>query len=300
MLSSAIRFRAFLSSALLLTTGAIAFATGGDSEIDEPYLQGRDDLVFYGGFEGTFNTPEWEKAWGLQWVQRGETLSLTKDGVDGGKALRVTYPKGAVGPSEGGAQFPIILDNIDGRNPAKFESLYLRYYVKFEEKFDFRLGGKLPGLMGGGDAWNRSGGNQPDGTNGWTLRFMWREHGKLVVYAYLPKSANGKWGAEVWGQDIETGISAETGKWICIEQYVSVGTPGQDDGVLKVWINGEQRLSIDDMRFWDDENEAGRIGGIYFSTFHGGNTSEWGPNTACHAQFDAFVLSTNRVGTSTK
>ncbi|MDZ7724576.1 MAG: hypothetical protein U5R06_17675 [candidate division KSB1 bacterium] len=102
--------------------------------------------------------------------------------------------------------------------------------------------------MGGGDSWARSGGHQPDGSNGWTLRFMWRREGRIVVYAYVPKSGNEKWGAETWGQDIDCNFSAIPGVWHCIEQYVHVGTPGQDDGVLKVWIDGEPRLTISDMR----------------------------------------------------
>ena len=85
---------------------------------------------------------------------------------------------------------------------------------------DFNKGRKLPGLMGGGRSWVRSGGNQPDRTNGWTLRFVWREEGELVVYAYVPKSENGKWGSKKWGQNISTGIKAQPGEWICIEQYV--------------------------------------------------------------------------------
>jgi hypothetical protein len=44
--------------------------------------------------------------------------------------------------------------------------------------------------MGGGDSWGRYGDNQPDGTNGWTLRFMWRSEGKMVVYADVLKSEN--------------------------------------------------------------------------------------------------------------
>ena len=190
----------------------------------------------------------------------------------------------------------MVLNDIPNVDTGYYQELYLRYYVKFEKGFDFRLGGKLPGLMGGGDSWNRSGGNQPDGTNGWTMRFMWVENGKLVVYAYVPKSANGKWGGHKWGQGIECDYNATPGKWICIEQYINVGTPGKDDGKLKVWIDGEEKVNIDDMRFWNKENNNGRIGGIYFSTFHGGNIEEWAPRNDSFAEFDGFVLAKHRVG----
>jgi hypothetical protein len=151
-------------------------------------------------------------------------------------------------------------------------------------------------MMGGENSWTRSGGNQPDGTNGWTLRFMWREKGRIVVYAYLPKSGNGKYGGKEWGQDLDCEFTAVPGNWHCIEQYINIGTPGKDNGKLVVWIDGEEKLSLSDLRFWDVENDYGKIGGIYFSTFHGGNTPDWAPLNDSYIQFDGIVASTKRIG----
>ncbi|MDA3816834.1 MAG: T9SS type A sorting domain-containing protein [Prolixibacteraceae bacterium] len=271
-------------------------AQSGDIESIEKSLSNRDDIVFYGSFDNGFNNSEWESGWGIQWDNRASACEIISNSFNGSKALRVNYPKGGVGPGETGAQFPIVLRDMKNNNEGHYNELYLRYYVKFEEGFDFNKGGKLPGLMGGGDSWSRSGGNQPDGTNGWTLRFMWRSGGELVVYAYVPKSENGKWGAEVWGQDITTNVEAQPGEWHCIEEYVNIGTAGNDDGRLKVWVDGEQKIDIDDMRFWNEENDNGKIGGVYFSTFHGGNSEDWAPANDSYAQFDGFVLAKNRVG----
>ena len=44
------------------------------------------------------------------------------------------------------------------------------------------------------------------------------------------------------------------------------------------------------------ENNYGLIGGIYFSTFHGGNTPDWAPQIDSFAQFDGIVAATQRVG----
>lgn len=52
-----------------------------------------------------------------------------------------------MGPGETGTQWPTSLEEFEGLE-AQYDSLYLRYYVKFEEGFDFVKGGKLPGLMG--------------------------------------------------------------------------------------------------------------------------------------------------------
>jgi hypothetical protein len=268
----------------------------GDPVTLEKGLISRDDIIFFGGFEQGYNNDSWKNRWGIPWTSRATDNEVVANGFQSGKSLKVKYPKGGVGPGETGGQFPMVFRNMEGIQEGLYQEIYLRYYLKFEEGFDFNRGGKLPGLMGGGDSWGKSGGNQPDGTNGWTLRFMWRSEGKLVIYAYVPKSSNGKWGNEKWGQDIDCDFKAEPGKWHCIEQFVNVGTPGNDDGKLTVWIDGIERLNIDDMRFWNVENEYGSVGGIYFSTFHGGNSADWAPRNNSYMQFDGFVTAKNRVG----
>ncbi len=235
------------------------------------------DTVFSGQFDELFHNSDRQKIWGSTWNQRAAESEIVHDEFDGRSTLRVKYPAGDIGPADSGVQFPIVFANVDGVEEAYYEELYLRYYFKFEEGFDFKLGGKLPGLMGGGNSWKRSGGVQPDGANGWTLRFMWLRNGRIAVYAYVPRSGNGTWGGRTWGQNIDCNFVAEPGRWHYIDQYVHVGTPGKDDGRLIVWIDGVRKLDIDDIRFWDVENNFGRIGGIYFSSFHGGNTDDWAP-----------------------
>ena len=269
---------------------------GGDSKMLEFDLINIKDIIFYGGYEEEYYNETWKKKWGIEWTSRIDKSEIIKNAFQKGKSLRVNYHAGGLGPQTTGLQYPIVFRNIAEIENGYYQELYLRYYVKFEKGFDFRKGGKLPGLMGGGDSWERSGGNQPNGTNGWTLRFMWLENGKLIVYAYVPKSKNGKWGEEVWGQGIDCDFSVTPGKWHCIEEFVNVGTPNNDDGKLKVWIDGKEKVNIADMRFWNVENLCGKIGGIYFSTFYGGNTKDWSPLVDSFIQFDGFVASKKRVG----
>jgi hypothetical protein len=280
----------------LVTFAMDVFAIAGDTESIEKSLALRDDVVFFGGFEEGYNDNSWKSRWGIPWLNRAADNVVVTNGFHGGKSLRVKYPEGGVGPIETGGQFPMVFRDMEGISEGLYQELYMCYYLKFEGDFDFNQGGKLPGLMGGGDSWGRSGGNQPDGTNGWTLRFMWRSEGKLVIYAYVPKSENGKWGNDRWGQDIECDFKAEPDKWHCVEQYVNVGTPGKANGKLVVWIDGVERLNINDMRFWNVENDNGLVGGIFFSTFHGGGSTDWAPRRDSYAQFDRFVAAKKRVG----
>ncbi len=291
-------FKPIIGLPLIILCASLNILAGqGDTEKLEAIIEKRNDIVFYGGFEEMkVNSEDWISAWGIPFVSRGdkaETLSGPQAFI-GKKTLRVDYPKGGVGPSATGMQFPVDFHSIGKMDPKAYDSLYLRYYVKFEDGFDFRLGGKLPGLMGGNESWKRSGGDQPDGTNGWTVRFMWRENGEAVVYAYLPTGT--KYNTSQWGTDIKLNRKFQPGTWHCIEQYCKINTVGKEDGKLYVWMDGTRVLGLEDVTYRTVDNDAGKIGGFYFSTFHGGNTPEWGPKVTSYAQFDGIVAATSRVG----
>jgi hypothetical protein len=238
----------------------------------------------------------WQKNWGIAWMQRAETGQvITESELSGASGLVVTYPKGAVGPSQGGMQFTAQFANIPNISTSGFDEIYLRYRIFFEPGFDFVKGGKLPGLMGGGDSWSRSGGNQPNGENGWTMRFMWRENGEAVVYSYLPSSPNGKYGNQVWGLDLPLGRRFTWGQWYTIEERIKVNEIGRENGELSVWFDGELVMQLNDITYRTKDNEHGKIGGVMFSTFHGGNDASWAPSVTSKARFSEFVVSSKPI-----
>jgi hypothetical protein len=57
-----------------------------------------------------------------------------------------------------------------------------------------------------------------------------------------------------------------------------------------------EKLNLADLRFWDVENDYCKIDGIYFSSFHGGNTLDWVQTTDSYIQFDEIVAAKKRVG----
>jgi len=170
---------------------------------------------------------------------------------------------------------------------------YISYQLKFAGNFDFNgkydwsSGGKLPGLGADGLC---SGGATCDGTNGFTSRPMWREDGRAVLYLYHMDKPG------TYGEDIQlTGsdgkdIYYEPGKWHNITQRVRINDGTQSNGSVDVWIDDEQVLSEDNLRFVTNGQQ---IDTAYFSTFHGGNGSEWWPDNDVNAYFDDFVVSTN-------
>ena len=77
----------------------------------------------------------------------------------------------------------------------------------------------------------------------------------------------GIWWAMLWGQPNMTanveGIILDNGtqntqnvsggaipqnQWVCIETYLSMGTPGVDDGIVRAWINGTQVMNKTNQR----------------------------------------------------
>jgi hypothetical protein len=88
--------------------------------------------------------------------------------------LQVQYPAGSFQDNNvGGAQFYAMWNASGGA----FQSMLLSYEVAFDAGFDWVKGGKLPGLRGGPDPNNCSGGNQANGTNCFSSRVMWRTDG---------------------------------------------------------------------------------------------------------------------------
>lgn len=238
-----------------------------------------------------FTDPEWLSTIDPPWHSRLQTTQLrpTPDAPLFTTSLQVNYPQGSVGPEQGGAQFPMLFEKWQGLQPL-YRSLTLEYCLKFNDGFDFRKGGKLPGLMGGGDSWSRSGGQQPNGANGWTLRYMWRSEGRAVIYAYLPASPNGRYGNQPWGQDIELYKRFKPGQWHCLKQSVTINELGKEDGQLRVWFDGELVLDRSDITYRLEDTPQGFIGGVYFSSFHGGNTADWAPQQDSTALFNGFRI----------
>ncbi|MGF1537093.1 MAG: polysaccharide lyase [Elainellaceae cyanobacterium] len=216
-------------------------------------------------------------AWGF------ENLTFVSEAAADGEApiLRVKYPAGSVTPSVsrregvpiGGAQFYAETDSGARR-------LRLSYRVRFSDNFDFVKGGKLPGLFGGEGA---SGGNIPNGTNGFSTRLMWRREGQGEVYAYLPTS-------EDFGTSIGRGRwRFQPGEWTTVEQEVTLNQPGESDGHIRLWVDGE--LVIDEPRLLFRTVDSLQLDGLFFSTFFGGGDASWATPQDVYVDFADFEMS---------
>ncbi len=203
---------------------------------------------------------------------RGSIETDTKHG----KVLKVKFPKGTVGPKQGGIQFDKPLP--------KATDYYLDYYVKFADGFDFVKGGKLPGLTSGGEKY--TGGTHPKNGEGWSARFMWSEGNKIIVYFYH-MDMKGRWGDVIYTNRIFT-----LGKWHRITQHLKMNTGKKFNGVMEVWVDGEKVVDNAEVRY--RLAPLGEIDSFYFSTFHGGNTKDWAPKNDSHIYFDNFKVTNTK------
>lgn len=235
------------------------------------------NIIVDEGFEnqspGVYNSEMLAADWGnFKWEGlHGRTTIVIDDNIDRNKVLEVCYPEGSVGPNEGGAQFVIPIPPAD--------EYWLSYEFKMSGNYDFRLGGKLPGLTSGGAQY--TGGHKPDQGQGWSARYMWREGGKMVLYLYSI-DMKGK-----WGDDHEFNMPAiDPGRWYHVTQHIRVNSGDKTNGLIEVWVDGEPVLHLESLRL--RLGDLGKIDTFFFSTFFGGNTSEWGPHHPCKTYFDNF------------
>ncbi len=224
---------------------------------------------------------EWK--W-VQWaggLRQGRVHIVNGAEARTGRSLRVFYPKGTYGPRKGGAQWSVIL-------PGSYDELYCAYRIKFGTGFDFVKGGKIPGLRGGK---GNTGGNRPDGSDGWSARMMWRRGGKAVQYVYHPDQVG------IYGESMAWDIGGQRifkpGLWYQVETRIVINTPKKNDGIIEGWWNGEKVLSRNDVRFRDVPDFS--IDKFYFSTFFGGSNASWSSTKDEYVYFDDFVISTRPI-----
>lgn len=243
-----------------------------------------EGALFYIDFDDAALGPYGEDALDAAWssppwndgVDEGRVAVFEGDEAWSGRSLRVSYPAGGVGPGEGGGQWKLEFG-------ASYPELYCAYRLRFRPGFDFVKGGKLPGLAGGVA---NTGGDKPTGADGWSGRMMWREGGQIVQYTYHPDQPT------EYGEDMPWDLGGQRhfvpGEWHLVEHRVVMNTPGESDGALEGWLDGELVFSRAGIRFRDAADFAVDL--FYFSTFFGGSDASWAPPADTYVDFDEFIV----------
>jgi len=218
--------------------------------------------------------------------------SSTGTNSTSGPVLQVRYPAGSFQDNNAGGAQMYALWNSSG---SAFQSMMISYEVAFDSGFDWVKGGKLPGLRGGPDPNNCSGGNQANGTNCFSSRLMWRTDGAGEVYAYIPRPNNicsdsGVLCNDQFGISLDRGsFTFASGQWNRVTLLVRLNNPSNvANGQAVLYFNDVQALEHDDLYF--RSSDVITAGGMYFSTFFGGDDSSWAPSNLTHTYFRNFQL----------
>ena len=214
---------------------------------------------------------------GPQWVQETRV-------IDG--ALRAQFPKNKASGRDGGILFDNSFEDV--------EEATLEYRLKFNENFYWAAGGKLPGL--GGSAFDNKGAipsgcvdrGSRNSDNGFSCRLMWRTNRahtakpKLVVYTYHPKRPKD------CGEDFDFIRDIKKGKWYTIQQYIKLNTPGQKNGVLRMFVDGQKLLDKNDVEFRLPGKNNVKINSFIMNTYRGGARTDnvWFSPTTDYIYFD--------------
>lgn len=172
------------------------------------------------------------------------------------------------------------------------DQIFLRWYRKYEPGFDFACQVKTNGVYASApDA--SGGGVKPTGYDKFSLKLqIWPVNGgggKPLIYTYHPEQPGG------YGESLKQNIGApaiiQPGNWYSFEIMLKANTPGQHNGEIKLWINGELKAHYTGMRFRDTDDL--KINQLNITAYVGGlctapkNQKVWDDN---------LVLATEYIG----
>lgn len=141
----------------------------------------------------------------------------------------------------------------------------IRFAADYDQENLHHTGGGLAGIAGHGK-WDEMGkaGHRPNGDDRFTCGFEpWRDWkryaspGYMCLYAYwmdMRRDRDGNW----WGNllqpaDEERRIVPERDEWVCLEHMIVANDPGEANGELAAWIDGELYLHLKGIRWRSDE-----------------------------------------------
>jgi hypothetical protein len=222
---------------------------------------------------GAYDTKAWRVDWpGCPWEDGVSEGRLSVIARPEGKRWRVDYAPGRIGPSEGGAAWN---QSFEGR-----DEVTLSYVVRFSPDFDWRRGGKLPGL--GGGPGKTTGGRRADGLNGFSVRPMWRADGRMEAYAYHAGQTKDYGDSLSLPKDFRLPRDQD----IRIHLRVRMNHPERADGLLELKVTfGDTTGEVASHKMVWRKTPAIQADKFLFETFHGGSDLSWAPDRACHAEF---------------
>ena len=213
------------------------------------------------------------------------------DGLGSGGAMKCQFEKGQV---SAGSLKVVFGANPFGKGPRQSEKLseiYWRVYVKHEPGWEGN-----PAKLGRATCLAA-----PDWGQGF-IAHVWGGKGDALCI----DPATGI----VGGQRVTTGYNdfahlrwlglrqgptpifspAESGRWVCVESHVRLNTPGKQDGVFELWVDGRPEASRTDLDWHGAWNDYA-INAVFLENY-------WNEGSVKRQArwFDDFAISTRPIG----
>ena len=276
-------FIALLSPSLLAQDGVynVIFKQDFENSTVGPYL--RQEWL------RDWNNPSWENRLANAEIYNEPELS---------NVLKLTYLKGTVGLNEDSSPEPGNGLQFWSYHQGQHTEMYLSYNVIFKEGFVFNLAGKLPGLLGGDQAYIPN--TKPEWEEGWSCMVTWDgqvlnssgqpiayypttypglndpSKGTINYYFYHQDQPNLSGDVLKWVNPYTEDASKPwyiidnmTGRWVNITVRVVMNSIGPDggnyDGIMEGFIDGKLMTSKTNVR-WRNISSA-YIDGILFASF---------------------------------
>lgn len=257
-------------------------------------LNTHESVLFATGFEKDSWVSEWSAVTHTpKYVTQITDADAEKFKPLSGKAVRVRL---GTGDNYGGS----LNYNFEKKTGTEPEEIYWRYYLRLSDNWDPTItGGKLPGISGtyGRAGW---GGRPSDGTNGWSARGSFHtamhdnppfgeRRNTLGFYCYHA-DMDGSYG-DVWNWTKGYNGYLANNRWYCIEQYCKMNTPGENDGILRAWVDGRLAFEKTDIKMRTVDSL--KIYEIWMNVYHGGKAAA--PNDM-DLYFDNVVIAREYIG----
>jgi hypothetical protein len=268
-------------------------------------IEADPDVIFADGFETYGSAADLTQKWD-NYFQASQTKIVT-DAANvkaGAKALELTLPQ----------QNTELSNAVQKILTTELDQLYLRFYSKFDASFDVtgssHNGGGISAHYFQGN--NATPGVPANGTNKFLIELEhWRGQasdpspGSLNVYIYHPEqrdnygdhffpsgtvlpntSVPGSFGA---GFVPRPDLTPQLGRWYAYEVMLKANTPGQRDGRVTAWLDGEIVGDWPNLRLRDVDTL--KIDRFNLSLHAGSNTSG-----VTRKWYDAVVAARSYIG----
>tara|TARA_R110000822_G_scaffold177528_5_gene317504 strand:- start:190 stop:1035 length:846 start_codon:yes stop_codon:yes gene_type:complete len=163
----------------------------------------------------------------------------------------------------------------------------LKYKIKFQDGFQWKKGGKLPGL-GGGQVY--AGGEDTSVGDGWSFRPVWHFYSGVnnnqpyfAPYAYYVDQPG------TYGDEFGKKFTIQDNAWYNIWIRIKMNTGTLRDGIMHMKVNNST-VHYDASFRWVTQNSGREIDELMWDIFRGGVGSDYIATEDNLIYFDTFVI----------